>query len=58
MRNGFLVFLASFMALGGSWCGFVLLPVLQLGGQKQTVVLNTSELYPVGRPGMANRIKF
>jgi cbb3-type cytochrome oxidase cytochrome c subunit len=33
----------------------VLLPVLQLGGQKQTVVLNTSELYPVGRPGMANQ---
>jgi cbb3-type cytochrome oxidase cytochrome c subunit len=55
MRNGFLVFLASLIALGGSWCGFVLLPVLQLGGQKQTVVLNGSELYPVGRPGMANQ---
>jgi len=55
MKNGFLVFLASLIALGGSWCGFVLLPVLQLGSQKQTTVLNASELYPVGRPGMANQ---
>ena len=55
MKNGFLVFLASLIALGGSWCGFVLAPVIQLGGQMQTTVLNTSDLYPVGRPGMANQ---
>ena len=55
MRNGFLVFVASLIALGGSWCGFVLAPVIQLGGQQQTVVLNTSELYPIDRPGMANQ---
>ena len=55
MKNGFLVFLASLIALGGSWCGFVLAPVLQLGGQKQTVVLNGTDLYPVGRPGLANQ---
>lgn len=55
MKNGFLVFLASFVVLGGSWCGFVLAPVLQLGGAKQTAILNTSDLYPVGRPGMANQ---
>ena len=55
MKNGFLVFLASLIALGGSWCGFVLAPVLQLGGGKQTTILNSSGLYPVDRPGMANQ---
>jgi cbb3-type cytochrome oxidase cytochrome c subunit len=55
MRNGFLIFLASLVTLGGSWCGFVLAPVVQLGGQKQTTVLNASDRYPVGRPGMANQ---
>ena len=55
MKNGFLVFLASLIALGGSWCGFVLAPVLQLGGEKQTAILNTTDLYPVDRPGMANQ---
>ena len=55
MKNGFLVFLASLVVLGGSWCGLVLAPVLQLGDQKQTAILNTAEVYPVGRPGMANQ---
>ncbi len=55
MKNGFLVFLASFVVLGGSWCGFVLAPVLQLGTEKQTTILNSSDLYPVGRPGMASQ---
>jgi cytochrome c oxidase cbb3-type subunit 2 len=54
MKNGALVFLAAFVALGGSWCGFVLAPQLQLGGMKQTIILNSSEVYPVGRPGGAN----
>ncbi|MGH7992469.1 MAG: cbb3-type cytochrome c oxidase subunit II [Limisphaerales bacterium] len=55
MKNGFLVFLASFVVLGGSWCGFVLAPVLQLGGGKQTTILNSTGLYPLDRPGMANQ---
>lgn len=55
MKNGFMVFLASFVVLGGSWCGFVLAPVLQLGGQQQTTILNSSDVYPVGRPGEANQ---
>jgi cbb3-type cytochrome oxidase cytochrome c subunit len=55
MKTGFRVFLAALIALGGSWCGFVLAPVLQLGGEKQTTILNSSDLYPVGRPGMANQ---
>jgi len=55
VKNGFLVFLASLIALGGSWCGFVLAPVLQLGGAKQTTILNSTDLYPLDRPGMANQ---
>ncbi len=54
MKNGALVFLAVFVALGLSWCGFVLAPTRQLGGAKQTTVLNSTDLYPIGRPGEAN----
>jgi cytochrome c oxidase cbb3-type subunit 2 len=54
MKNGALIFLAAFTALGGSWCGFVLAPQLQLGGAKQTAILNSSDVYPVGRPGEAS----
>ena len=55
MKNGFWIFIAGFLALGGSWCGFVLAPELQLGGAKQTTVLNSSDVYPVGRPGEATQ---
>ena len=55
MKTGFRIFLAVFIALGGSWCGFVLAPELQLGGAKQTTILNSSDVYPVGRTGEANR---
>ncbi len=55
MKNGAMVFLAVFVGLGLSWCGFVLAPTRQLGGAKQTTVLNSSDLYPVGRPGEANQ---
>lgn len=53
MKNGLSVFLAAFIALGLSWCGFVLAPVLQLGEAKQTQVLNSSDIYPVQRIGDA-----
>lgn len=53
MKTGFRVFLMSLVALGFSWCGFVLAPALQLGEQKQTTVLNSSEIYPNQRPGAA-----
>jgi len=55
VKNGFWIFLAVFVALGGSWCGFVLAPELQLGGAKQTTILNSSDVYPIGRPGEANQ---
>jgi cbb3-type cytochrome oxidase cytochrome c subunit len=53
MKNGFSVFIAAFIALGASWCGFVLAPVLQLGTAKQTSVLMSGDTYPVQRIGNA-----
>jgi cytochrome c oxidase cbb3-type subunit II len=53
MKSGFRVFVVAFVALGLSWCGFVLAPVLQLGIQGQAAVLNSSEIYPNQRPGDA-----
>ena len=53
MKNGFWIFLAAFIALGGSWCGFVLAPVHQLGGARQTTILNSTDTYPLQRTGDA-----
>ncbi|HUA66402.1 MAG TPA: cbb3-type cytochrome c oxidase subunit II [Alphaproteobacteria bacterium] len=53
MKTGLRVFLGAFVALGFSWLGFVLGPVLQLGTQGQTTVLNSSQIYPNQRPGAA-----
>jgi cytochrome c oxidase cbb3-type subunit 2 len=53
VKSGFRVFLAAFVALGLSWCGFVLAPVLQLGEAKQTQILNSSDTYPIQRTGDA-----
>ena len=53
MKNGFYVFLAAFVALGGSWLGFVYGPVHQLGGAGETAVLNSADTYPLQRPGDA-----
>jgi cytochrome c oxidase cbb3-type subunit 2 len=53
MKNGFLIFLAAFIALGASWFGFVFGPVHQLGGIGQTTILNSSDTYPIQRTGEA-----
>ncbi len=53
MKTGIGVFVAAFAALGASWAGFVLAPSLQLGGTKVTTVLNSTDEYPVQRPGEA-----
>jgi len=53
VKNGFGVFIAAFIALGASWCGFVLAPAVQLSTAKQTTVLNSSDLYPIQRTGDA-----
>ena len=55
MKNGFVIFLAAFAVLLTSWTAFVLKPQLQLGRAKQTTVLNSSDAYPVQRPGEANQ---
>jgi cytochrome c oxidase cbb3-type subunit 2 len=53
MKNGFAIFFAAFVVLGGSWCAFVLAPELQLGTAKQVSVLNSSDVYPIQRSGDA-----
>jgi cytochrome c oxidase cbb3-type subunit 2 len=53
MKNGFVIFLAAFAVLVTSWGAFVLVPQLQLGGAKQVAVLNSSDVYPLNRPGEA-----
>ncbi|HEY3761031.1 MAG TPA: cbb3-type cytochrome c oxidase subunit II [Verrucomicrobiae bacterium] len=53
MNTGCRIFLVSFVALGLSWGAFVIAPAIQLGTQKQTSVLNSSEIYPEQRPGDA-----
>jgi cytochrome c oxidase cbb3-type subunit 2 len=55
MKNGFVIFLAAFAVLASSWGAFVLAPQLQLGGAKQVSVLNSSDVYPLNRPGEANQ---
>jgi cbb3-type cytochrome oxidase cytochrome c subunit len=55
MKNAFPVYFAVFLALGASWFGFVLAPAIQLGGLKQTAVLNSSDTYPPRRTGAATQ---
>ena len=56
MKFGPLVFLAAFLALSASWCGFVLAPQIQLGrAMQETNAVVKTDLYPVGRPGLARQ---
>src|SRR5436853_5620634 len=55
MKSGALVFLIAFMALAASWGGFVLAPQIQLSRSVQTNALGSSDLYPLGRPGLARQ---
>jgi len=55
MKSGALVFLVAFMALAASWGGFVLAPQVQLSRSVQTNALGSSDLYPLGRPGLAKQ---
>ena len=41
MKNGFAIFVAVLLTLGGSWIGLVVAPTMQLGAAKQTVALVT-----------------
>jgi len=56
MNHGPLIFLGVFFALALSWFGLVFEPQLQLGNaQPATNVVNTAELYPQRRPGLAKQ---
>jgi cbb3-type cytochrome oxidase cytochrome c subunit len=55
MNYGALIFLAAFIGISASWFGFVLTPQIQIGRETQaTNTVNTAELYPIARPGLAN----
>ena len=53
MKNGFAIFFAVLLTLGGSWIGFVVAPMLQLGTAKLTTVLVTGDTWPQQRTGEA-----
>ena len=53
MKTGFSVFLAAFVALGASWFGLVYGPLQQLGGAKETTILQSSDKWPTKRAGDA-----
>src|SRR5258708_32871856 len=55
MIPGPLLFLAAFFTMATSWLGFVLVPQLQIGRQAQVELLDTGQLYPSMRPGMARQ---
>jgi len=55
MNYGPLIFLAAFLALSGSWFGFVLKPQMQVGQLQQTNTVPDGAIYPLGRPGMARQ---
>ena len=56
MNHGPLIFLGVFFALAMSWFGLVFEPQLQLGNaQPATNVVNSTELYPQRRPGLAKQ---
>jgi len=52
MNYGPLIFLAAFLAMAGSWFGFVLTPQLQVGRLQQTNTVPGGVQYPIARPGL------
>jgi cbb3-type cytochrome oxidase cytochrome c subunit len=55
MRYGPLVFFAAFLALAGSWYGFVVKPAFQLGHMQPTNAVPAGAAYPVARAGLARQ---
>ena len=53
MKTGFSVFVAAVIALGLSWLGLVYGPLKQLGGARETTVLQSSDKWPMQRSGDA-----
>jgi len=55
VKSTALIFLAAFVALAGSWGGFVLAPQIQLGRNVQVAAVGAGDLYPQARPGLAKQ---
>jgi cytochrome c oxidase cbb3-type subunit 2 len=55
MNYGPLLFLGFFLTVAASWCGLVLIPQIQFGGQQAVKIEETGEIYPHQRPGQAEQ---
>ncbi len=55
MNYGPVLFLGIFLTIASSWCGLVLLPQLQFGGQQAVKIEQTGETYPQPRSGLAQQ---
>ena len=55
MNSGPLLFLGIFASVACSFWALLFAPQLQLGSQQPVVVESTGELYPAGRPGVAQQ---
>jgi cbb3-type cytochrome oxidase cytochrome c subunit len=56
MNRGPILFLGVFAAMALSWYGLIVQPQLQLGASPQaTNTVNTTEVYPLARPGLAQQ---
>lgn len=55
MKYGPLIFVGIFLTLASSWCGLVLMPQIQLGGQQAVKIEETGEFYPARRSGLAQQ---
>lgn len=55
MNHGPLLFLAAFASMSLSWFGFVFAPFWQLGGEQPVESVETGQLYPSPRSGLAQQ---
>ena len=55
MNHGPLLFLAAFASISLSWFGFVFAPFWQLGGEQPVESVETGQLYPSPRAGLAQQ---
>ena len=55
MNHGPLLFLSALFSLSLSWFGFVFIPTWQLGGDQPEESVETGQLYPSPRPGLAQQ---
>lgn len=55
MNHGPLLFLSALVSLSLSWFGFIFIPTWQLGGDQPEESVETGQMYPSPRPGLAQQ---